>query len=172
MGRTRDLLEMLKQRRVGFKADELMKGSHTYRVDLPRARVKAGDTLPFFFKVSWGNAELASFLNPLSHQHGTAAMEGWVTAGGITGEAPLTGSMELRYLKDATIRYSFEFAAQGTRWRFAGEKRGIRPWNLHRTHTLCTGTLSDLETGEVVSEVTVKFQLRQMYRFLASFRLA
>ncbi len=172
MGRTRDLLKMLKQRRVGFKADETMKGSHRFLVDLPEGKVRAGDTLPFFFRATWGNPALGSFLNPLSDQHGAAPMEGWVTAGGITSEAPLTGSMALRYIKDATIRYSFEFPAHGRQWRFSGQKSGIRPWNLHRTHTECRGTLTDMASGEVVSEVTVFFQLRTLHSFLASFRLA
>ncbi len=171
MGRTGDFFEMLKQRRIGFKADETMKGTHRFLVDLPESKVKAGDELPFFFKITWGNQGLASFLNPLSDQHGSAPMEGLVTAGGITGEAPLTGAMELRYFKDATIRYTFTFPARGRRWGFAGEKSGIRPWNLHRSHTLLRGTLTDLESEKDVSEVEVYFQLRQLRRFLTSFRL-
>lgn len=172
MGRAGELLAMLRERRVGFKADEQMKGSHRFLVDLPRTKVRAGDELPFSFKITWGNPRLLNFLNPLSQEHGVAPLEGWVRIGGLVGEAPIRGAMELRYLKDATIRYSFEFATGGQRYRFSGKKQDIRPWNLHRTHTLCHGVLTDLTDDQQLSEVTVRFGLRTMPKFLASFRLA
>jgi len=163
---------MVRERRIGFKADEIMEGSHRFLVDLPEANVKAGDELPFSFKITWGNPLLMSFLNPLSQEHGVAPLEGWVSVGGIIGEAPIRGAMELRYLKDATIRYVFEFTARGQRYGFSGGKRDIRPWNLHRTHTLCRGSLTELSSGQRVSEATVRFGLRTLPTFLASFRLA
>jgi hypothetical protein len=172
MGRIGELLAMLRSRRVGFKADERMKGSHRFLVDLPDGNVRAGDELPFSFKITWGNPLLFSFLNPLSAEHGLAPLEGWVTVGGVVGEAPIRGAMELRYFKDATIRYTFEFSTRGQRYRFKGGKQDIRPWNLHRTHTICRGILTDLTSGEDLSEVTVRFALRTMPQFLASFRLA
>ena len=172
MWRLAELYAMLREGRIGFKADEVMKGSHRLLVDLPEGKAKAGDELPFSFKITWGNPLLMSFLSPLSQEHGVAPLEGWVTVGGIIGEAPIRGAMELRYLKDATIRYVFEFVARGRRYSFSGEKRDIRPWNLHRTHTLCRGSLTELSSGQRVSEVTVRFALRTLPAFLTSFRLA
>ena len=101
-----------------------------------------------------------------------APLEGWARVGGVVGEVPIKGAMELRYFKDATIRYAFEFSTGGRRYRFTGKKQNIRPWNLHRTHTVCRGELTDVTDDQQLSEVTVRFGLRTMPQFLASFRLA
>jgi len=76
---------------------------------------------------------------------------------------------------DALLRYRFEFDAGAgggpRRCRYLGEKRGLRPWNLHRTHTICYGEISDVATGEVISDSVVRFDLRELPAFLASLRL-
>ena len=170
MGRLKDLVGMLAERRLGFRADESMRGTHTFIRDFPDGDVTAGTTLPFRFRVTWGNPHLERFLNPLSGDFLFTLLEGKVTAGGLTGEAPVKGTLELRYFSNASIRYTFEFEAQGRFFRYVGQKTEIRPWNLHRTHTTCRGTLTDMSTDEVISESVVTFKLGHLPRFLASFR--
>ena len=171
MGRLKDLVGMLAERRLGFRTDETMKGTHTFLQDFAPGKVTAGTELPFQFTATWGNPHLEKFLNPLSGDFMFTLMEGKVTAGGLTGEAPMKGTLELRYFEDASIRYIFEFEAQQRAFRYVGEKTGIRPWNLHRTHTECRGTLTDLSTDEVLSESLVRFKLSQLPWFLTRFRL-
>ena len=146
-------------------------GTHTYVRDFPQGKVEAGTALPFHFTATWGNPHLEKFLNPLSGDFLFTLMEGKVTAGGLTGEAPMKGTLELRYFENASIRYTFEFEAHGRTFRYVGEKTGIRPWNLHRTHTVCRGTLTDLTTDEVLSQSVVRFKLSQLPWFLTRFRL-
>lgn len=163
---------MLKERRLGFVAEETMKGTHRFLRDFPEGNVRAGEVLPFFFKVRWGHPHLVRFFNPVGGDFMTARLEGHVAAAGLTGEAPLHGTLELRYVQDSSLRYRFEFEAHDRRFFFEGEKRNIRPWNLHITHTLCRGTLVDLKDGQPLSDVEVRFDLHHLPRFLASFRLA
>ena len=176
MGRWRDLTRMISERRVGFLLDETMKGTHTFVRDFPPGKVKAGTTLPFRFNVTWGSPHLSRFLNPLSDDFMYCLMEGTVSAGGIGGDLPLKGSLELRYFKDASIRYTFEFEGMGRSFRFEGAKTHIRPWNLHKTHTLCKGSLIELvdedpSKGKVLSEVEVRFLLSHLPILLFNARL-
>jgi hypothetical protein len=163
----RDLLS----RGAGFHIEEQMRGSHRFLRDFPPSGVSAGTELPLEFQARWGAARVAGYLNPLSKEFFRADLEGRITAGGLCVEAPLQGTLELRYLTDATIRYHLEFSAHAHRFVYDGEKRGIRPWNLHRSHTTCYGTIRELESGEVLSESVVTFDLRDLPRFLASLRL-
>jgi hypothetical protein len=159
--------------RHGFQMEERMAGAHRFRCDLPEAHVSAGDELPFEFRARWGHTDLGRFLSPRSGEFMTAELEGTVTAGGLCSEAPIRGTLELRYFRDATLRYRFEFTAQGRSLRFEGQKRDLRPWNLHRTHTTCYGTVESVADGQsvVLSDVTVRFALVELPRLLASFRL-
>jgi hypothetical protein len=115
-----------------------------------------------------------------------ADLEGEISAGGLCEAAPVKGELELRYFKDSTVRYRFEFAAAGRRWRYEGEKSDIRPWNLQRTHTTCRGRIVEIGAaplecarssrdqqvdGAPLSESVVYFDLAQLPRFLASLRL-
>jgi hypothetical protein len=170
MGRWQDLIRMLADRRVGFRVDESMSGSHRFVRDFPPGKVAAGTELPLSFQATWGHPHLSQFLNPRGGDFLFALLDGTVTAGGITGEAPIKGTLELRYFQDALIRYTFEFEALDRQFRFVGEKRDLRPWNLHRTHTTCHGTLTDLTTDEVISEAVVRFDLWRLHRLLLSLR--
>lgn len=171
MGRIKDLATMFAERRLGFRADETMKGTHMFVQDYAPGKVRAGTELPFSFSATWGHPHLEQFINPLSGDFMFTLLEGTVTAGGLTGEAPIKGTLEFRYLRDATIRYTFEFEAQQRTFRYVGEKRGIRPWNLHRTHTRCHGTLTDLTTDQPISRSVVTFDLWQLPWLMGSFRL-
>ncbi len=170
MGRVRDLLQMVGEGRLGFLIDEQMSGQHRFTRDFPPAGAALGQEAPLSFAVTWGHPRLERFLNPLGGDFLFAVMRGTVDAGGLAARAPLKGALELRYFQDATVRYTFEFDALGRPFRYVGEKRGIRPWNLHRTHTECYGTLTDLTTAEVISESLVRFDLKRLPCFLASLR--
>ena len=167
MGRIESLLAMAAERRTGFLVDEEMSGSHHFTDE----RSEQGEQ-PFVFRVTWGCRHLSKFVNPMDPEFLTAFLNGTVTVGGLCTDAPCEGSLELRYFSEAKIRYTFDLEVEGHRYRFVGEKRDIRPWNLHRTHTTCYGTLTDLETGEVVSESVTHFRISTAPVFMASFRLA
>jgi len=167
MGRIEALKAMLGEGRVGFLIDEVMDGSHHFVVD----RDRAGEQ-PFVFRVTWGAKHLGKFVNPMEPEFLTAFLFGTVTIGGLCQDAPCEGSLELLYFSGAKIRYTFDFEVDGTRYRYVGEKRDIRPWNLHRTHTTCYGTVTDLQTGEVISESITHFRLSAAPSFVATFRLA
>lgn len=170
MGRWHDLIAMLAERRIGFKIDEQMKGTHRYLRDFAPGKVAAGQELPLSFEATWGNPRLERFLNPWSEDFCFNVMEGRVSAGGLGLDLPMKGSLELRYHRDASIRYHFEFEAHGRRMRYEGAKTEIRPWNLHRTHTICRGTIEELDGGGVLSDSVVRFDLRALPDLLLSLR--
>ena len=173
MGFINSFMGGLVRGQIGFATRETMKGKHRYLRDFAPGKVKEGTQLPFSFSVDWGHPHLfTEFINPLSDTFMVAPMEGMVRAGGLTGEAPLHGTLHLRYHIDATLKYAFEFEAQGRTLRYEGEKRGLRPWNLHRTHTTCYGTLTDLSDNTILSESVVHFDLKTLPRFLMNFRIA
>jgi len=167
MSRIAAVREMLGDGRVGFLIDEEMRGTHHFVVD----RGVAGEQ-PFVFRVTWGSKHLGKFLNPMDAEFMTAFLRGTVTVGGLCEEAECAGSLELRYFTEAKIRYTFDFEVAGRRYRYVGEKRDLRPWNLHRTHTTCFGTLTDLAEGDLISESITRFRLATAPAFLTSFRLA
>ncbi len=165
-----DLLRAWTERGVGFRMEERMAGTHRFRRDFPPGEVKAGTELPLSFVACWGHESLPRFLSRKSGEFLRAELEGIITAGGLCAETPIQGSIELRYFEDASVRYRFEFEAHRRRFRYAGEKRGIRPWNLHRTHTTCYGTITDLEDGELLTDSVTYFDLRDLPSFFASWR--
>ncbi|MBI5528860.1 MAG: hypothetical protein HY897_21230 [Deltaproteobacteria bacterium] len=165
MGRKEDLLIMLMEKRVGFKADEVMSGTHRF----VGGAGPVGE-LPFEFKVTWGPRRLGKFLNPLDADFMLSDLAGTVTVGGLCDDASCEGRLEFRYVEEAKIRYIFDFDAGGKRYHYVGEKRDLRPWNLHKTHTTCYGTLTEADTGKVVSESTTYFRLSTAIPFMLSFR--
>jgi len=172
MSRFLERLRSLGERGVGFQMEERMAGTHRYRRDHPAGGVRAGEEHPIELRARWGHPRLAGFLSPRSGEFLTAELEGALDAGGLCRGAAVAGTLELRYFTDASIRYRFEFlGGDGLSYRFSGEKRGIRPWNLHRTHTICRGTIESADR-EILSEVTLHFDLGELPAFLRSFRLA
>ena len=167
MGRIAELKEMIGQRRLGFRVAEEMVGTHQFEPGCgPQGR------LPMRFLVSWGASHVGQFVNPFSGRAGVAELEGVVTVAGLCTDAPCRGSLELRYVTEQSIRYAFELEAQGTLYRYVGQKVNIWPWNLPVSHTTCFGTLVEAETGRLVSRSVTHFPLLSTARFMASFRLA
>lgn len=153
---------------VGFAMDETMSGTHRF-VEAGRP---AGD-LPMSFTMNWGTQDLRTFLDPRSKEtFCTADAKGHVTIAGLVEDADCAGTLELRYFPEARIRYKFSFKGKrGKKFHYIGEKINLRPWNLHRTHTTCYGTLYATTTGEEVSTSITYFRLSTLPAFLMSFRL-
>jgi hypothetical protein len=160
------LKEMIAEKRVGFKMDEVMTGTHRF----VGGAGPAGE-FPMEFKVTWGTKNAGKWFNPLGPEFMLNDLAGTVTVGGLCENAPCTGRLELRYFQEGKIRYVFDFVANGKNYHFVGEKRNIRPWNLHKTHTTCYGMLTEADTGKVISESITYFKLNTAIPFVASFRL-
>ncbi len=166
-GGIRNLASRALRGEIGFTVTETMRGEHEFepRFGPPGKR-------PMEFRVTWGPRRLGPWLNPAGERFLASDLRGSVTADGLCRDAPCTGRLELRYFRDRTIRYVFDFEADGTLYRFAGEKACIRPWNLPWSHTTCFGTITRRDTGELVSTSVTRFRLRSLLSFRASFRLA
>ncbi|ABW66802.1 hypothetical protein [Desulfosudis oleivorans] len=150
---------------IGFKLNELMTGTHRLSDD------PEGGERPLTFALTWGNSSLLQWANPFSDRFLWNEARGWITVDGLVEKADCKGSLHLLYFSGRKIRYDLVFNdEQGRAYRYVGEKRNIWPWNLHRTHVTCYGTVTELETGKVISESIVYFPWRQGLTFLFSFR--
>ena len=153
--------------RTGFRIREVMAGTHEF----VSRRGPPGE-FPFSFELEWGNDSLREFLNPLGRERFLIApSRGVIRIGQLVEETPCEGTLELRYFDEAKIRYRMTFAVEDNRYEYIGEKVGIRPWNLHRTHTTCYGVVYDLEDGKEISRSLVRFGLDTLPAFLSSFHL-
>jgi hypothetical protein len=167
MGRLADIKKMVSDGRVGFAMDEVMTGTHEFE-----PKFGSPGKRPMEFRVTWGPKHVAPWANPSSEQFMINDMEGTVTVDGLCYFAPCTGTLELRYFKDRTIRYAFEFKVEEENYRYVGEKVHIYPWNLFWSHTTCFGRITKVETGELVSTSVTHFRFRTSLNFMASMRLA
>ncbi len=167
MGRLAAIRSMVGEGRIGFKMDEVMTGLHEFE-----PRFGPAGKRPMEFRVTWGPRHLTEWSNPSGNHFMINDMKGSVTIDGLCYFEPCTGSLELRYFKDQTIRYAFTFEADGGTYQYVGEKVNIYPWNLFWSHTTCFGRLTRQETGELVSTSVTHFRFRTAPAFMASFRLA
>lgn len=166
MGFIADIIRKSREGRLGFSIDEAMTGKHEFTPQFgPEGR------FPFEFKVNWGPENLKNWLTPGQAEFMVAELAGTVTVGGLCLETPCQGQLEMRYLKDATIRYNFEFEVDGSTYQYQGEKVNIKPWNLPVSHTTCYGTIEEKETGKLVSRSVTHFKLHTLPGFLISLRL-
>ena len=162
------LTTLVKERRVGFLMDEIMTGTHRF-VD---GKGPSGEH-PMEFRATWGNKNFSKWVNPFGGEFLHNTLCGKVDVGGLVVDAHCRGTLELRYFQDQKIIYTFEFAdEQGKQYKYVGMKKDLRPWNLHRTHTTCYGSITDLDTGEVISNGIVYFRISTALPFVMSFRLA
>ena len=152
--------------RWGFHMLEEMRGVHEFE-----PAHGGGGKRPMVFRATWGTDDVREWIDPRSDDFLVHDLDGTVTIDGLCRETPCRGTLALRYFRDATIRYTFEFEAGGTRYRYVGEKMGIRPWNWMWSHTRCYGRLTRIDTGELVSTSLTTFRFRSVPRFLASLRL-
>lgn len=149
----------------GFRIDETMRGWHELLEEPGRRR-------PFVLGCTWGPDRLGEWLDPRGAGFLWQELAGTVEAEGLTaGPAPARGTLELDYLGARRIRYRVDFpGAGGETLRFLGDKVDLRPWNLLVSHTTCTGTVSDLASGRLLSTVLLRFRLRDLPRMLLSLR--
>lgn len=168
MSLTGRLSTMIRERRLGFKVTETMQGTHTFE----SGRGPSG-THPMSFTGRWGSPRLiGEWLNPFSERFMTGAMAGEVTVGGLCTDVPFEGSIQLRYFREARILYRFGFSHESVPYRFRGEKRNLRPWNLHRTHTTLHGRLVRVDTDTLISRSVLRFHWSTLPAMVGSFRLA
>lgn len=167
MGRLHDLKEMIAEKRLGFAMEEIMTGTHEFEPGQGEPGQKFME-----FRGAWGPKHITEFLNPLGDKFFYNDLQGTVTIAGLCENVPMAGSLELLYFTEAKIRYTFTFEVNGLDYLYIGEKVDIRPWNLHRTHTTCYGTLSERDTGRIVSKSITYFRLASAPKFLLSLRLA
>ncbi|MFH0902743.1 MAG: hypothetical protein V2A73_19100 [Pseudomonadota bacterium] len=161
-----DLAKRLKDRRLGFRIDEVMEGEH----ELEPGFGPAGRQ-PMEFRITWGPDDIGAWLRPHSGRFLWQELVGSVTMVGFCEGALCKGELELRYFADRRLRYDFEFSVHDKTYRYVGEKVNIRPWNLPVSHTTCFGRVIEKDTGRLVSTSVVHFHWRRLPGFLASMRL-
>lgn len=151
---------------IGFTLDELMTGNHRFTDD------RQGVDRPLTFALTWGNSNLFRWANPFSDQFLWNETRGVITVDGLVEKADCKGTLHLLYFSGRKIRYELFFSdEQGRAYKYIGEKVNLWPWNLHKTHVTCYGTVTDLETGKIISESVVYFPYRESLAFICSFRL-
>ncbi|MBU0992479.1 MAG: hypothetical protein KJ737_08305 [Proteobacteria bacterium] len=152
---------------IGFKLDEVMTGTHEFsEVGWPKGMH------PFHYSLTWGNQNLLNFLNPFSKEFLSSETKGIITIGGLVNKAVCQGTLQMLYFSERKIRYDFTFKDnKGAPYRYVGEKINLWPWNLHKTHVTCYGTVTHLDTGKNISTSVVYFPYREIIPFIFSFRL-
>lgn len=151
---------------LGYKFDEFMVGTHSFieRNDINKA-------LPLYFSLTWGNKNLFRALNPFSGEFLSHDVKGFITVGDLVDKVDCEGSLDLLYFSEGKIRYELFFKDDnGKSYKYEGEKRNIRPWNLHETHVTCYGTIVNLDDDEMISKSVVYFPFRELLGFVFSFR--
>lgn len=157
----------------GFTIHEVMSGEHEFVENAGDGETKfPPGKHKFEFKADWGPKNLVDFLNPASDQRFMLSeLAGTVTIGGLCENMPVKGSLQLRYVQDQKIRYTFDFSVDGTPYQYVGEKQQIYPWNLPYSHTTCFGTVTNMRTGKVISKSVTHFDLAGLPEFLGTFKL-
>jgi hypothetical protein len=166
MGSVSALLSRIKDRRLGFRMDEVMSGQHVFEPGFGEPGAKRME-----FRVTWGPDEVGPWINPKSPGFMNQDLEGTVTVEGLCEDAPCRGTLALKYFDEHKLRYAFEFEAAGKAYRFIGEKVNLKPWNLPFSHTTCFGVLTEKKSGRLVSRSVTYFRFRTLPKFLASLRL-
>ncbi|MHB1711075.1 MAG: hypothetical protein ACYCV7_06700 [Acidimicrobiales bacterium] len=120
---------------------------------------------PMHFDV---RAETTSPLSPFGTVLGT--LDGTLSAGGLAGEAAVTGTIEVSPIEQRRIRYILDLIGDdGRQYRFDGWK-SISWLRLLPTWTTLPGTIYD-GTGAVVGTATLRFALRHTPALVASARI-
>jgi len=152
---------------IGFKMDELMVGTHTFSDGSHKSK-----EYPLNFSLTWGSPDLLKFLNPSSEDFLSSRVKGFITVGGLANKADCNGTLKLMYFTKRKIHYELDFKGNNDRaYKYVGEKVNLWPWNLHKTHVTCYGTIKDIETGKIISNSLVHFPYRETLDFIMSARL-
>jgi hypothetical protein len=161
------MLDKLKE--IGFSMHEVMEGTYSF----VSGAGPAGEFL-IRFEIDWGPDSIMDFVNPTAGEEvfGVVRCQGEFTAEQLVENAPCTGTLELSYISEQKLRYTLDFSGpDGKEYRYIGEKVNLRPWNLHKTHTTCYGTIYEKDTNKEVSTSTTFFKFKTIPSFIASFRL-
>jgi len=143
---------------VGFKFDEVMSGTHKFE--------SQNEEFEMEFRVRWGPTDIIKW----AENKFTCPLEGVITIGKMCKNVPCKGTISLHYWK-GILKYDMWFTHCDVIYHYVGEKRNIRPWNLHKTHTTCYGVLTRAWNREVISKSVTHFRLKTLPAFLASFRI-
>ncbi len=167
MGRLSDFMNMVKERRIGFLMDEVMAGQHEFEPGMgPEGE------FPIEFHSTWGPKHIGPWMNPRSKTFLTQDMKGTITVGGLCENVPCKGTLELSYLTDHRLRYTWDFSVNGIDYHFVGDKVNIKPWNLPVSHTTMFGTLVETKSRKLISRSELHFRFRTAPAFMLSWRLA
>ena len=156
----------LEGRPVGYCMDEVMTGFHEFAPGHGEPGRR-----PMEFRVTWAAPDVVQAFNPASDDFLCHDLAGDVTIEGLCEATACRGILELRYFRDQSIRYTFDFTVDDRRYHYVGEKVNILPWTLPWSHTTCFGRLTDADSGELVSSSVTFFRMRTTPQFLSSFRL-
>jgi len=159
------LLSTITNGKFGFQMNEIMSGEHEFVNGFGPIGKR-----PFKFTVDWGTDNFKKWLDPDNNDFLVNDLEGLVTVGGLCTNRKCRGTLELHYHDENKIHYTFEFNIDGKSYLYRGEKRNIKPWNLHKTHTKCYGKLWEKESGKLVSTSVTYFRLGTLIDFLSSFK--
>ena len=128
------------------------------------------------FRIKWGSNNILECFNPLHENFLLQELYGDIIIDGICGATPCYGTLHLNYPK-GYLEYQIFFNYLGKDYFYKGTKKNLRPWNLHKTHTTCYGTLyrknhqGSRFLWDIVSDSVVYFRLNTLLTFLKSFRL-
>ena len=99
------------------------------------------------------------------------AVEGTIDMEHLADDVPVTGTIEISPFKKKIIRYELDFTGDdGRPYRYLGQK-DIRFSDLVGTWTTCNGAIVDAK-GEEIARGTVRFDLKDLAPFVASWRPA
>ena len=165
--RIKEIVDRATQGKLGFRIDETMSGHHAFEPEFGPAEERR----PFQFDISWGPDNIREWIDPNNERFLWQELRGTVTVDGLCESVPCAGTLELRYIGEHLLRYTFEFTVEGKRYQYVGEKVNIRPWNLPVSHTTCFGVLTEVSSGRLVSRSICHFRLSTAWSFLSSMRL-
>lgn len=165
MGRLKNLLNKIPQKRIGFQISETMSGTHEF---------EPGHGPPgkhhMEFTAEWGPENISEWINPSNDNFLSQDMHGHVNVEHLCTNAPFSGTLELRYFTQAKINYSFDFKTNESEYHFEGSKRNIKPWNVLKTHRILYGEITDTNTGKLISTSVLYFEWSTLPSTLASIR--
>ena len=105
---------------------------------------------------------------PQFFQDGLMRLSGRVKFEGVTEDAPMEGSLRIDPLKTRTLTYDFTFRVEGALYRFLGRK-DLKASSPVSSMTRMVGRVE--KDGVSLADVQSHFDLAELPRFLASFRV-
>jgi len=162
------LKELTNLKSVGFTMDEVMDGEHHFI----NGAGPQGE-FPFSFQLNWGTENVEEFFDFSDKDSFMVAnCTGTINVGGLEENVPCQGTLALKYISDQKLIYTLFFrTSNGKEYKYVGEKINLRPWNLHKTHTTCYGTIWEKDSNKEISKSTVHFRMNTIVDFVSSFRL-